>query len=728
MAFRSHLPEPTTSQSSSTVVPPPIVGPAPTISGLSVSGLPIINATDGHGSKPQSAGWMISMLLHTGLVIVVWLLVAPANLGGVNAIVITMSWSDDKIEESATWVATMEELEPTAEPIAPAPVILPDLSNVAMNDLFGGGVGEGNSDSSPDASGSGSSVGGKASPRGTFFGIEADGHEFVYVVDMSGSMRGHLYEHAIAELIRSIDLLNPTQKFYVTLFSNHAKPMFDDTSPLPQTIAATPENRERLAKWLIEAYDGGGTDPRQAIKLALDMNPSAVFMLSDGEFKERRRRDAGVLTAGDLSTTAALVRTTNATIPIHSIAFENEGSRSNMQELATLTEGTFRFVEVEDQSKRIAESLGEIDEATKLGRHHVAQVFWNELIHSIDLEDIDEELRNQVIQSIVDRGEKALLDEHLLGASLALQSLLEMDPDADFTLEQQTRLLAKYLQLHDARGTQASPLALSETMMTQAKLIQRYPHSKISRVLKSSMSEQLFRQADQLVASDDIAGAFRVLDHIRSLPINPFDRDRALKRQRMVVADQIQIAEQKEQKSGTLVFVLHLVESFANTGPTWLEAGGNEALHNASMRMRAELRDATGTRNLADRDRLRDDIKMASQKSPEFAQAAVDFVRKDRMARGVMNQARRNEQKGQKMVAVKQYQNIVDQYPYSRSIHFARQRLADLTGRPRMPAGDGTDGVNPDSTLTDQINEMFAAKPVKSDQEIARPTMDKHSP
>jgi len=33
------------------------------------------------------------------------------------------------------------------------------------------------------------------------------------------SMRGHLYEHAIAELIRSIDLLNPTKKFYVTYSS-----------------------------------------------------------------------------------------------------------------------------------------------------------------------------------------------------------------------------------------------------------------------------------------------------------------------------------------------------------------------------------------------------------------------------------------------------------------------------------------------------------------------------
>jgi len=41
----------------------------------------------------------------------------------------------------------MEELEPMPEPLHPAPVILPESEHVAMNDLFGGGVGEGNSDS-----------------------------------------------------------------------------------------------------------------------------------------------------------------------------------------------------------------------------------------------------------------------------------------------------------------------------------------------------------------------------------------------------------------------------------------------------------------------------------------------------------------------------------------------------------------------------------------------------
>lgn len=735
MAFRSHLPEPPPTGAESSVVPPPVVGHtsrAPLNSSDSPAGaLPVIEATPGHRSKSDAAGWMTSLLLHTAIVVVVWLLVAPANLGGVNAIVISMSWSDDETEQSTTWIADVKAIEPAieppAEPIAPAPAVLPDFGDVAMDNLAGGGGGDGNSDLSSDATGAGSSVGGKTSPRGTFFGIEAYGHDFVYVVDMSGSMKGHLYDRAIAELIRSVDQLNPTQKFYVTLFSDRAKAMFDDTSVIPETISATPENRERLAKWLTEAYDGGGTDPRKAVKLALDMKPSAVFMLSDGEFKERRQKDAGVLLAGDASTTAAVVRTTNTTIPIHSIAFENEVSRNNMQELANLTNGTFRFVAAEDRSKRISESLAEINEATKLGHHHVAQVFWNELIHTVNLAAIDEELRQEVVDLVVSRGEKASVDEHAAGVSLALRSLVEMDPNAEFTLEQQTQLLKQCQQIQSTSGDQVDPRALSDAMMTQAELIQRYPKAKISQILKRTMSDQLFEQADRLAASDDIAGVFRLYDRVRSLRMSNADRDESLKRQKMIVEDQIAIAEQKEEKEGTLAFVVHLVDVFESSGNTWLDLGGRDALQNASMRMHAALRDASTTKGVADRMRLQNEIKTASQRSPVFARAAVDFVRSDRMARGVMNQARRNEQRGLRKSAIKQYEKIVQQYPYSRSIHFARERLVALTGQPLKQPGDDAKTIQADSTFLDQFNEMFSAKPSK-DSEIAQPTESEEKP
>lgn len=712
MAFRSHLPEPPATGDQPSKGAPPVVEAAPPISGL-----PDIEITPGHATKSEAAGWMTSLLLHVAILIVVWLLVAPADLGGVNAIVISMSWAEDKAEESATLVAKVETLAPP-EPKEAEPAALPDLSNVAVNAMAGGGGGDGNADASPDASGTGSSVGGKASPRGTFFGIEAYGHEFVYVVDMSGSMEGHLYDRAIAELIRSIDKLNPNQKFYVTLFSDGAKSMFDDTSAIPEAISATPENRERLAKWLMDAYDAGGTDPRQAVKLALDMKPSAVFMLSDGEFKERRRRDVGVLMAGDDSTTAAVVRNANATIPIHSIAFENEGSRRNMQELADLSGGTFRFVETDDQSSQITDSLAAIEEATKLGQHSVAQVYWNELIRSIELSSVDEATRNQVIQSISSRGESAINEKKLPGVMLALTSLLEMDPDAKFTFEYQTRLLKQCQELQNKQVVEGDPHALSGVLVAQAKLIRRYPKSKISIALQTTMADELKDQADRFVASNDFAAAFRTYDQIRGLRIEDGIQKEALKQQRMIVAEQIRIAQQKEKAEGTLAFVTYLVDMFGSTGRKWLDFGGREAMKEASMRMHAELRDASGRKALTDRIRLQNEIKTACKVSPEFANAAGDFVRNDRMARGIMNQARRNEQKGQKQLAIKQYQNIVDDYPYSRSIGFARERLASLTGQPLPSSSDETETVESDSSFLDQFNEMFSAKPTQSEPEV----------
>ena len=51
------------------------------------------------------------------------------------------------------------------------------------------------------------------SARGSFFGIEAGGHEFVYVLDVSGSMQGRRFDRASEELLRSVEQLGPHQRF-----------------------------------------------------------------------------------------------------------------------------------------------------------------------------------------------------------------------------------------------------------------------------------------------------------------------------------------------------------------------------------------------------------------------------------------------------------------------------------------------------------------------------------
>ena len=59
-----------------------------------------------------------------------------------------------------------------------------------------------------------------AGPSGSFFGINASGQKFVYVIDKSGSMKGRRYERATGELMASVERLNDSQYFYVMMFSS----------------------------------------------------------------------------------------------------------------------------------------------------------------------------------------------------------------------------------------------------------------------------------------------------------------------------------------------------------------------------------------------------------------------------------------------------------------------------------------------------------------------------
>jgi len=94
----------------------------------------------------------------------------------------------------------------------------------AMSLLGGGGNG--------GTGGGGQGGGGPGGPGIGFFGSQAAGNSFVYVVDMSGSMQGGRFDRAISELIRSIGQLKTGQKFYVVFFNDQPLPLY---APRPAT-------------------------------------------------------------------------------------------------------------------------------------------------------------------------------------------------------------------------------------------------------------------------------------------------------------------------------------------------------------------------------------------------------------------------------------------------------------------------------------------------------------
>lgn len=117
----------------------------------------------------------------------------------------------------------------------------------------------------------------------SFFGIEARGRFFVYVIDQSGSMiDDDRLTRATIELRRSVFALQSPQRFEVIVYNDESTTMPGGPIPRP----ADQRNKQLLRSWLRLIDPDGGTSPRSAILQALALRPSAVFLLSDGDFPD----------------------------------------------------------------------------------------------------------------------------------------------------------------------------------------------------------------------------------------------------------------------------------------------------------------------------------------------------------------------------------------------------------------------------------------------------------
>ena len=165
---------------------------------------------------------------------------------------------------------------------------------------------------------------GVAGQGADFFGITAEGSNFVYVIDKSSSMIGGKFIAAQAELIQSIDKLTSSQKVFVIFFDANFH-----LQPTKSLVSARNKNISKIKEWIYKAYPGGSTKPFPAVQHALSMNPDAVFVLSDGEFAP------GVVD---------MIRQANRdfTIPIHTIAFRTNAK--TLRDIAAQNRGTYRYV------------------------------------------------------------------------------------------------------------------------------------------------------------------------------------------------------------------------------------------------------------------------------------------------------------------------------------------------------------------------------------------------
>jgi hypothetical protein len=182
---------------------------------------------------------------------------------------------------------------------------------------------------------------GETAGRAEFFGVQATGRRFLFVVDSSRSMRGSRFAAARQELALAIRRLNPRQAFYVIFFSQTPERMVlaPDSKPSPRPVPATPQNIQRLERWLAGVQLQPGADPRQALEWALDMQPDAVFLLSDGEFSAATE---SWLETRNLRDDVERGRVPRAVL--HTVGLQSRQGEERLQRIASKFGGSYRFV------------------------------------------------------------------------------------------------------------------------------------------------------------------------------------------------------------------------------------------------------------------------------------------------------------------------------------------------------------------------------------------------
>lgn len=199
------------------------------------------------------------------------------------------------------------------------------------------GGGDGNVDTAGDGQGTGNGVGDGSGT--TFFGLNAPGKKFVFVVDASGSMRRPfdgpgktLLGRVKLELLKCITQMSPDQEFFIVFFNDDAIPM-----PATELIKATPEAQKHFLYWMARTKAGGNTEPEAALRIAMQLQPDVVYFLTDGAFKYRVIEHVRELNRGRVT--------------VHTVSFGgDERATDFMQQIADQNGGTYHYVSAEGET------------------------------------------------------------------------------------------------------------------------------------------------------------------------------------------------------------------------------------------------------------------------------------------------------------------------------------------------------------------------------------------
>lgn len=224
--------------------------------------------------------------------------------------------------------STDQLLEADLGELSPAELQLDLASTLTRPDVsLDAELGSGGGDLSVDGGAAGGSAGGGGA---SFFGIEARGNRFAYIVDVSGSMdRDGRMIATKNELAKSITSLLDHVGFYIVLYSDDAFPLGNRREWTDATTVG-----KRWARGYLDRLEPlGATNPLPAFQLVSEIRPrpDAIYFMTDGEFDDRVA-----------SQIIALNR--ERPTPIHCITLVTADGARVMQRIAEASGGTYTHI------------------------------------------------------------------------------------------------------------------------------------------------------------------------------------------------------------------------------------------------------------------------------------------------------------------------------------------------------------------------------------------------
>ena len=162
----------------------------------------------------------------------------------------------------------------------------------------------------------------------TFFGHKVRADSVAFVIDASKSMAGLRFQRARTELLSALSKLQSDQRFFVVFYTDQTYPMFFPENTI-ELIQANSRNQDRVFSWIAKSQVQGGTEPQNAMAMALRLQPDVVFFLSDGDIPFQ---------------TQGIVRSQNRRSAVHTITFGSDVGAKIMRQIASNNGGEYRFI------------------------------------------------------------------------------------------------------------------------------------------------------------------------------------------------------------------------------------------------------------------------------------------------------------------------------------------------------------------------------------------------